>query len=99
MSSTGRRGSRVQGRETLNIANILRYFWTIVMEENLQWVNWVKSVLLKGKSILQIRIPTTATWSWRNILKLRPIAYELMKWKVGGGQNIFLWYDAMIIAR
>jgi len=44
---------------------------------------WVEEVWLKGKSLWQTHIPQNCSWSWRKILKLKPIARSLLSFKVG----------------
>jgi len=39
---------------------------------------WVEEVWLKGKSLWQIPILQTCSWSWSKILKLRRIARSLL---------------------
>jgi hypothetical protein len=53
----------------------------------------VKDYLLKGRNFWNINIPQNCSWSWRNILKLRGIAKRILKFEVGNGENIFLWFD------
>jgi hypothetical protein len=48
---------------------------------------------LKGKSLWQIPIPKSCSWSWKKLLKLRDIAKTIIHYQVGDGSKIFLWYD------
>jgi hypothetical protein len=47
----------------------------------------------KGRSFWQVSIPQNASWCWRKIIKLRDIARGFIRYKVGDGRKIFLWYD------
>ncbi|GKV05782.1 hypothetical protein SLEP1_g17749 [Rubroshorea leprosula] len=57
------------------------------------WVAWVQENLLKGRSFWSINIPSDASWGWRKILKLRPLARGLIHHIPGNGQNTYLWHD------
>lgn len=37
-----------------------------------------------------LNVPQNATWSWRKILKLRDIAKQFLKFKVGDGSRIYV---------
>lgn len=46
-----------------------------------------------GRSLWQIPIPKSFSWSWKKILKLREVAKTSINFQVGDGSNIFLWHD------
>jgi hypothetical protein len=48
------------------------------------WVAWIQENWLKGKS---------AFGAGKKILQLRGLAKKFIKFEVGDGHNIFLWYD------
>ncbi|XP_028118145.1 uncharacterized protein LOC114315743 [Camellia sinensis] len=57
------------------------------------WCQWVKAYLLKGRSFWTVRTPCDPSWVWRKILSLRHLIYPHIKFKIGNGDNVFLWYD------
>jgi hypothetical protein len=69
------------------------HIWNLFARVGSLWVAWVEDVWLKGKSFWQIPIPQKCSWSWKKIMKLRPLAHPFLSFKVGNGDNIFLWYD------
>ncbi|XP_059433958.1 uncharacterized protein LOC132167079 [Corylus avellana] len=73
---------------------MLRHVWSLFARSGSLWVAWVKDYLLKRKSFWSVSIPQNCSWSWRKILKLREIAKRILKFKVGNGENIFLWQDS-----
>jgi hypothetical protein len=87
-------GLGIKKLEVWNQASMLVHIWNLFARAGSIWVAWVENVWLRGKSIWQILIPHTSSWSWRKILKLRPIAKKFLSFKVGDGCKIFLWYDS-----
>nr|KAJ0201063.1 hypothetical protein LSAT_V11C600298600 [Lactuca sativa] len=67
-----------------NIALLSSRVWKIISGHDSLWVKWVKYYLLEGRSFWDVGAKDKMSWSWRNILKIRPI---------GNGENIFMWYD------
>jgi hypothetical protein len=53
----------------------------------------VKSRSLKGRSFWQVPIPTSCSWSWKIIFKLRDLEKQHIRFKVGDGRKVFLWLD------
>jgi hypothetical protein len=48
---------------------------------------------LKGRSLWQIPILKSCSWSWKKLLRLRDIAKTFIHYQIGDGSQIFLWYD------
>lgn len=57
------------------------------------WAKWVKSTVLLGKSIWQVKIPNDCSWIWKQLLKLRSTAILHLSYTVGSGSNTNLWFD------
>jgi hypothetical protein len=43
---------------------------------------------------LSVSPPRPCPWSWRKILKLRNLAKQFLKFKIGDGSKVFLWFDS-----
>jgi len=56
-------------------------------------VAWVQKNWLKGRSFWEISIPQNCHWSWKKLLNFRSITKQFISFKVGNGNNIFLWHD------
>jgi hypothetical protein len=69
--------------EVWNNASMLRHVWSLFARSGSIWVAWVKEYLLKGRSFWNISIPQSCSWSWRKLLKLRPLAKLFLKFEVG----------------
>lgn len=57
------------------------------------WASWVKCEVLKRNNFWHIPIPADCSWNWRQILKLRHLALQQVKYLVGKGDRVSLWYD------
>lgn len=57
------------------------------------WCQWIKSYLLKGRSFWKVNIPSSPSWTWRKLLQLRPLIQPFIKYQIGDGSTISLWYD------
>jgi len=79
--------------EVWNQASMLNHIWSLFAKAGSLWVAWVESTWLKGRSFWQIPIPQACSWSWKRLLKLCDIAKLFIRFKVGNGSRIFLWFD------
>ena len=87
-------GLGIKSVECWNKAAISKHLWAVC--SNLRssvWVSWVRSTLLKGKNVWEVRCPGDCSWSWRKILGLRCLVRRLMQFRVGNGEDISLWFD------
>ena len=77
-----------------NRATQFKHLWYLLLDtKDSLWPSWVRSELIKDKNFWSMRIPSVASWSWRKLLQLRPLARSLFKWQVGNGNMITFWYD------
>jgi hypothetical protein len=53
---------------------MLNHIWSLFTRAGSLWVAWVETTWLKGRSFWHIPIPSTCSWSWKNLLKLREFA-------------------------
>lgn len=89
----------------LGLKNLLDWNKALIMSHLLQlvkfnshslWANWIKTTILKGRSIWQISIPSDCSWTWKQVLKLRSYALPHLQYKVGSGLHISFWFDPWI---
>ena len=57
------------------------------------WAVWARANLLRGRSLWDISIPSSSSWTWKKILQIRPIFCPLIKHYIGDGQLTSLWFD------
>jgi len=87
-------GLGIKKLEIWNQASMMVHIWNLFAKAGSIWVVWVETVWLRGKSFWQVPIPQNSSWSWRKILKLRPLARPFLSFKIGTGSRIFMWYDS-----
>lgn len=77
-----------------NKAVMAKHIWFLVYGgEKSMWCQWVKSYLLKGRSFWRVKVPSSPSWTWRKLLQLRPLIQPFIKYQIGDGSSISLWYD------
>ncbi|KAL7181468.1 hypothetical protein ACSBR1_040374 [Camellia fascicularis] len=77
-----------------NRAAAAKHVWFLFSGgEGSMWCQWVKSYLLKGRSFWHVNMPSDPSWVWRKILSLRNLIFPLIKFKIGNGEKVFLWFD------
>ncbi|GKB97818.1 hypothetical protein Tco_0983955 [Tanacetum coccineum] len=56
------------------------------------WKN-VSTVKLKGVSIWVVQKEECDSWGWKNLLTIRDLIINHVLYKIGNGENTFMWYD------
>nr|KAJ0187106.1 hypothetical protein LSAT_V11C900454800 [Lactuca sativa] len=76
-----------------NIALLSSRIWNIISGQNSLWVKWVKFYLLKGRSFWEVGLKDKVSWSWRNLMKIRPCVRDFFVNQLGNGKNTNMWFD------
>ncbi|GAV73233.1 hypothetical protein CFOL_v3_16719 [Cephalotus follicularis] len=77
---------------TWNRALLLKQVWDILMNQSL-WARWCHVYLIKESNFWVMPANGLHSWSWRQILLLRPVAKEHLIYKCGRGDKFSLWFD------
>ncbi|CAN7019388.1 unnamed protein product, partial [Brassica oleracea var. botrytis] len=56
------------------------------------WVAWTRKYLLKD-SLYWDANEKKGSWVWRKLLKLRPIAYDCIRYEIRNGEAVYFWFD------
>ena len=57
-----------------NVAAMGKHIWQLCLSSHTSsWASWSRANLLKGRSLWEISIPNDSSWTWRKILRLRPV--------------------------
>ncbi|KAL0292755.1 UNVERIFIED_CONTAM: hypothetical protein Sradi_6976200 [Sesamum radiatum] len=77
----------------LNQALMLKHVWRLLREDrNSIWVQWVLLHRLQRQSLWTSKV-TTATWCWKQLIKICHILKPGMEYKVGNGDKFKVWLD------
>ncbi|KAG7551508.1 Reverse transcriptase domain [Arabidopsis thaliana x Arabidopsis arenosa] len=72
----------------------LRFIWLLFSDNVSLWSLWHKFHNIKNSSFWEISESPTDSWTWKAILRLRPVAENFLKATVGNGQDISFWFDS-----
>jgi hypothetical protein len=86
-------GLGIKQLEVWNRAAMMSHIWSLFTRAGSLWVAWVETIWLKGRSFWYIPIPSSCSWSWRKLLKLRELAKQLISFNIGKVSRVFLWCD------
>jgi len=86
-------GLGIRRLDLWNQASMLNHIWNLFAKAGSLWVAWIEANWLKGRSLWQLPIPKTCSWSWKKLLQLRDVAKTFLRFQVGDGSKIFLWHD------
>ena len=75
------------------MAALLKQVWNIILNKTTCWNIQVNARYLKGKSLWDVPIKNHASWGWKSILELRPLAKNNIKFLVGNGHITKFWLD------
>ncbi|XP_050229118.1 uncharacterized protein LOC126678260 [Mercurialis annua] len=79
-----------------NTAAVMKQVWIMLTNKCSLWPHWVIQNKLKKLSYLGITKPYKASWSWRNLVKLRSLAKDLFEYIVGNGRDTYFWFDPWV---
>ncbi|XP_050222262.1 uncharacterized protein LOC126672354 [Mercurialis annua] len=79
-----------------NRVAVLKQLWFLLTDKCSLWAHWVTLNKLKKLSYWGITKPYKASWSWRNLVKIRDSAKELFECKIGNGKSTLFWFDPWV---
>ncbi|GAV92910.1 zf-RVT domain-containing protein, partial [Cephalotus follicularis] len=85
-------GLGIKDLKMWNKALILKQIWSVLMDQSL-WAKWCHAYLLQKFNFWTAPTTGLLSWSWRQILMLRPLAKEHIIYSCGNGERFSLWYD------
>lgn len=72
----------------------LRFIWTLFSGNDSLWASWHKYHNIRSNSFWELRESIRDSWTWKEILRLRPVAEQFVNATLGDGSNISFWYDS-----
>ena len=87
-------GLGIKKLQDWNYAAMGKHLWQMcITSPTSNWALWARANLLRGRSLWEVHIPNDSSWTWRKILRLRPLFRPLIKHHVGDGCDTSLWFD------
>ncbi|KAL0295091.1 UNVERIFIED_CONTAM: hypothetical protein Scaly_3110300, partial [Sesamum calycinum] len=87
-------GLGIRSLISTNQALMLRQLWRILQHDgNSIWVDWIHRYRLRHSTIWTFN-GASGSWSWKKLLKLRPLLRRGVTYKIGDGSSFNLWQDA-----
>lgn len=86
-------GLGIRSLKEVNMVYGLKIIWRLLSGESL-WGRWVHFYLLKKKCFWAVSGRTqVGSWIWRKTLKLREVARDFFKIKIGNGRHVSFSFD------
>jgi len=77
-----------------NQVALVKHVWDLLQEQPSLWAKWVIIYKLnKRLSFCGIVKTMDCSWSWRQLLNLRPAIKNLFEYRLGDGRRFSFWYD------
>lgn len=77
-----------------NQALMVKHIWALLVDNGSSvWVAWIRANRLRNESFWSVHLPSSCSWSWRQLLKLRPQIQHAFQYNVGNGRKFLLWRD------
>lgn len=77
-----------------NTTLCLRFIWLLFSDNDSLWARWHKFHNIKSNSLWEIKASPRDSWTWKAILRLRPMAEQFLKVVVGNGNKASFWFDS-----
>nr|XP_043625440.1 uncharacterized protein LOC122596860 [Erigeron canadensis] len=68
------------------------FLWNSEDNESL-WARWVNVVKLKHNNIWTVKIDKQDSWGWKTMLDIRDMIRGHVRYVIGNGRKISIWYD------
>ncbi|WZY73255.1 hypothetical protein YC2023_005495 [Brassica napus] len=76
-----------------NLVLCLRFIWILQSRKDSLWANWHWEYSLKNDIFWEIKAGPQDSWTWKNLLKLRPLALIFCKSFINNGKDTSFWLD------
>ena len=69
----------------------MKLLWRLIKDDNSLWVRLVIKRYIKNSNLFTIKASKSASWQWRNLLRLRDTFKKGLRWHLGDGKSIRFW--------
>lgn len=81
-------GSGIPDIFTRNKGNIAKHLWDLAGKKGSLWVKWCHMFMINDQCLWECRCPINASWTGLRSMKLRDSFHDIVKYRVGTGENI-----------
>lgn len=76
-----------------NVVFGLKLIWLLYAAGGSLWVSWVRRNLIRVENFWMLEPQRNASWIWKSLCKLRPIARPFIQCRLGSGITARFWLD------
>lgn len=80
----------------LNTMLNLRLIWLLLTSTDSLWATWIREKRLNNTNFWVVNPTQFASWIWRLLLSLRPMARRFLKCTLGNGTRASFWFDSWL---
>ncbi|GAV87812.1 hypothetical protein CFOL_v3_31238 [Cephalotus follicularis] len=91
-------GLGIKDMKTWNKALLLKQIWQVLVDQSI-WTKWCHAYLLHNCNFWTAPLRGLLSRSWRQMLRLRPLAREHLIYECGNGEQFSLWIDPWLQAK
>lgn len=89
-----REGLGLRNLTKWNSILLLCFIWLLFSQSGSLWVAWFRYHKLRYKSFWFIDEGINDSWSWKTLIRMRPLAEKFVKCLVGNGHRASFWHDS-----
>lgn len=79
-----------------NNALLSKLSWHMEINSNKMWVQVMHEKYVKEGDFFKAPVASTTSWGWKSIMQGREVIEGVVRWRVGDGCNINMWYDQWV---
>jgi len=82
--------------EVFNLALLAKQGWRLIQQPNSLLAKVLKGKYFLRDSFLQAKLGANPSFTWRSMLKARPVLEQGLMWRIGNGEQVRIWGDKWI---
>ncbi|GJY84625.1 hypothetical protein Tco_0498651 [Tanacetum coccineum] len=87
-------GLGIRRLDHFNKALMVSHIWKLLSLKESLWVKWIHVYKLRNRSFWEIPYRGKMSWSWRKLLKLRPMIRDFIWSSIGDGSKVSMWCNS-----